>query len=311
MSLDMTARRPTRIGEARRQVEICNACRYCEGYCAVFPAMYAAARSSPTATSRSSPTSATTAAAATTPASTPQPHEFALNLPRALAEVRARKLGALRLARRARRRRSSGAASALGRGAGRWAWRSCSWRIARASPAGGGAGFYAYLSHGAMVAIFAPAFLFPLARHRHRPAPLLARGRRRAGALADLRDATRSPRRLDCATCPAGRGRAATSRRATATRMARRHAHQAVIWGFLLCFAATTSGTVLHYGFGMEAPYGLLSLPKLLGVPGGMLLVARRAGCSLAEDEGRPRARRAGPLGRRDGLRPAARARRG
>ena len=27
------------IDEARRQVEICNACRYCEGYCSVFPAM--------------------------------------------------------------------------------------------------------------------------------------------------------------------------------------------------------------------------------------------------------------------------------
>ena len=38
---------------------------------------------------------------------------------------------------------------------------------------------------------------------------------------------------------------------------ARRHAHQA---------------TVLHYGFGLEAPYGFSSLPKLLGVPGGILL---------------------------------------
>ena len=25
--------------EARRQIEICNACRYCEGYCALFPAI--------------------------------------------------------------------------------------------------------------------------------------------------------------------------------------------------------------------------------------------------------------------------------
>ena len=25
--------------EAKRVMEICNACRYCEGYCAVFPAM--------------------------------------------------------------------------------------------------------------------------------------------------------------------------------------------------------------------------------------------------------------------------------
>src|SRR6202161_1822164 len=27
------------VAEARRVLEICNACRYCEGYCAVFPAM--------------------------------------------------------------------------------------------------------------------------------------------------------------------------------------------------------------------------------------------------------------------------------
>ena len=27
------------LAEARRQLGICNACRYCEGYCAVFPAL--------------------------------------------------------------------------------------------------------------------------------------------------------------------------------------------------------------------------------------------------------------------------------
>ena len=27
------------FAEARRQLTICNACRYCEGYCAVFPAL--------------------------------------------------------------------------------------------------------------------------------------------------------------------------------------------------------------------------------------------------------------------------------
>ena len=53
---------------------------------------------------------------------------------------------------------------------------------------------------------------------------------------------------------------------------ARRYAHQATLYGFLLCFASTSSGTVLHYGFGLEAPYALFSLPKLLGIPGGILL---------------------------------------
>jgi citrate/tricarballylate utilization protein len=52
----------------------------------------------------------------------------------------------------------------------------------------------------------------------------------------------------------------------------RRIAHQMVMYGFLLCFASTSSGTVLHYVFGLEAPYGFFSLPKLLGVPGGILL---------------------------------------
>ena len=30
---------PELLREAGRQMTICNACRYCEGYCAVFPAM--------------------------------------------------------------------------------------------------------------------------------------------------------------------------------------------------------------------------------------------------------------------------------
>ena len=28
------------LAEARRQLEICNACRYCEGYCSVFPGVH-------------------------------------------------------------------------------------------------------------------------------------------------------------------------------------------------------------------------------------------------------------------------------
>ncbi len=44
------------------------------------------------------------------------------------------------------------------------------------------------------------------------------------------------------------------------------------MWGFLLCFAATSAGTLMHYGFGWHAPYPFWSPPKLLGVPGGILL---------------------------------------
>lgn len=40
-------------------------------------------------------------------------------------------------------------------------------------------------------------------------------------------------------------------------------------------------GTVLHYLFDRPAPYGFWSMPKLLGVPGGLLLVAGCAGLLL------------------------------
>ena len=54
--------------------------------------------------------------------------------------------------------------------------------------------------------------------------------------------------------------------------MARRTYHQMSFWGFMMCFGSTCSGTLLHYGFGLEAPYSWYSLPKLLGVPGGLIL---------------------------------------
>jgi citrate/tricarballylate utilization protein len=56
--------------------------------------------------------------------------------------------------------------------------------------------------------------------------------------------------------------------------LARRHFHQITFYGFALCFAATCVGTLYHYAWGWSAPYGWTSLPKLLGVAGGIGLLA-------------------------------------
>ncbi|HSW26479.1 MAG TPA: tricarballylate utilization protein TcuB, partial [Burkholderiaceae bacterium] len=55
--------------------------------------------------------------------------------------------------------------------------------------------------------------------------------------------------------------------------LARRRAHHLTFYGFVLCFAATCVATVYHYALGQPAPYGWLSLPKLLGVSGGAAVV--------------------------------------
>lgn len=49
-------------------------------------------------------------------------------------------------------------------------------------------------------------------------------------------------------------------------------AHHAVLWGHSLCFASTASATLLRYFLDAQAPYPFWSVPKLLGVPGGVLL---------------------------------------
>ncbi len=60
--------------------------------------------------------------------------------------------------------------------------------------------------------------------------------------------------------------------------MARRWFHQLTFWGFMLCFAATSAGTLMHYGFALEAPYDFITLPKILGILGGFGLLVGPTG---------------------------------
>jgi citrate/tricarballylate utilization protein len=55
--------------------------------------------------------------------------------------------------------------------------------------------------------------------------------------------------------------------------LSRRRFHHLTFYGFMLCFAATSVATLYHYAFGWVAPYGFTSLPKLLGVTGGIGLI--------------------------------------
>jgi citrate/tricarballylate utilization protein len=60
--------------------------------------------------------------------------------------------------------------------------------------------------------------------------------------------------------------------------LSRRRFHHLTFYGFMLCFAATSVATIYHYVFGWVAPYELPSLPKLLGVMGGVSLMVGTSG---------------------------------
>jgi len=143
------------------------------------------------------------------------------------------------------------------------------WAI-RAIGSAGGEGFYAALSHGAMVAIFLPSFLLPIVSlgislRRYWQAV----GGKRI-QLSDLLAASKKVASMK--DLAAGHGDGCNFEDEDRFTHSRRHAHQMIMYGFLMCFAATSAGTLMHYFLEMPAPYAFWSLPKLLGVPGGVSL---------------------------------------
>ena len=87
------------LKEADRLMTVCNSCRYCEGLCAVFPAMEMRRAFSDGDLNYFANLCHACGACYTDCQFSP-PHEFNVNVPQTLAALRARILGGLRLAAR-------------------------------------------------------------------------------------------------------------------------------------------------------------------------------------------------------------------
>jgi len=262
--------------EVSRQLQICNACRYCEGFCAVFPAMTRRLEFG-RADVHYLANLCHNCGACLHACQYAPPHEFAVSLPRAMARVRAktyvdyawpRALGALY--------QHSGLTIAL-------ALAIClaAFLALAASRTGQLVGrplagdFYAVFPHGLLATTFGLAFAFAclaLAVGVTRFWRDLPAGR--AGAPA-LREATASA--LDLRFLGGGHGRGCNDEDDAFT-LRRRRFHHLTFYGFMLCFAATCVATLYHYVLDERAPYPVLSLPVLLGTVGGIGLLAGPAG---------------------------------
>ncbi|MAQ38166.1 4Fe-4S ferredoxin [Thioclava sp. DLFJ5-1] len=254
------------LEEARRQAEICNACRYCEGYCSVFPALHAERAFSDGDLTQLANLCHNCRGCYYACQYT-APHEFALNLPQALANVRQdswEEFAFPRVAGQAFQKSGLRIALATVLGFALLIWAMLSLASA------GGEGFYAVMAHNTMVAIFLPAFLFPLLSL----AISLRRYWRAVGAgrvrFSDLRGGFAAAANMR--NLKGGHGDGCNFEDEDRFSQGRRFAHQAVMYGFLLCFAATSVATLMHYLLDLRAPYPLWSMPKLLGVAGGLLL---------------------------------------
>jgi citrate/tricarballylate utilization protein len=269
---------------------VCNACRYCEGYCAVFPAMERRLTFTP-GDLRYLANLCHNCGECLYACQYAPPHVFAINVPKTLAELRLESYeqyvwpGVLS---RAFRRHSIGTSLALAAAmiAGMLLVTTAAGSVAAPVRT---ADFYSVLPHAAMVAIFGSVFTFVLAA--------MAVGVRR------FRRDTRAPRGAGPSGPAASPGPKGPGLRAswTAARDAltlrnlhahgadctdaeeartpwRRRFHHCTFYGFLLCFASTSVAAVYHLFFGWEAPYGYASVPVVLGTAGGLGLVAGPAG---------------------------------
>ncbi|MGH1426855.1 MAG: tricarballylate utilization 4Fe-4S protein TcuB [Arenicella sp.] len=254
------------IQEARRQVEICNACRYCEGYCSVFPAI-TRERTFNEGDITQLANLCHNCRGCYHACQYTEPHEFSLNLPKVLAEVRQGSWedhAFPQLFGKAFHRYGLAIALAAIVGFALLMW------IVSMFEFSGGEGFYAVLPHNAMVALFMPAFLLPLlsiAISIQRYWLTIGGG---SITFQDVSMAFGSVAKMK--NLSGGHGDGCNFENEDEFSHRRRWLHQCVMYGFLLCFASTSAGTVMHYFFNLPAPYDLISFPKLFGVTGGILL---------------------------------------
>ena len=284
------------IAGGQHVMTVCNACRYCEGFCPVFPAMENRLTFSKGDLTYLANLCHSCGECLYACQYAP-PHEFGINVPRTLAEIR---LGSYEEycwpAFLSGAFKSNGLLTALSLAIGSIA-------LLFASTAASGAerlrltdlrgDFYQVVPHAMMVVLFAGVSVFVLGaliigcvrfRRDERKAVAPSQvapsqvvsgfsrtvtGRPKGGHYRDLVSAVR-----DALTLTHLHGGDVDCTHAEESRSPwRRWFHHFAFYGFLLCFASTSVAALYHVAFGWRAPYGYASLPVVLGTAGGMGLL--------------------------------------
>ena len=270
------------VAEGQRMASICNACRYCEGYCAVFPSIerrlsfaesdlaylanlchncgscYYACQYAP-------------------------PHEFNLNLPRLLADVRIETYKKYAWPDPLARLFERGGVIASG------VLVACmallllalmllndSSALFAAHPDSEGA-FYAVVSHRTMAWSFGLVFAFVVVALFVGAVRFWRDTEEKMGDLVSPGPVAQSIGDALQLKYLGGGGDGCTYPDERPSH-ARRWFHHFTFYGFMLCFAATCVATVYHYALGRPAPYPFWSAPVVLGTLGGIGLLIGPAG---------------------------------
>ena len=257
--------------EAAREFSICNACRYCEGFCAVFPAMTRRLEFGRDDVHYLANLCHNCGACLHACQYAP-PHEFAVNLPRALADLRVhtyseyawpKAFGGLY------RRAGAYVALSLAGGLALFLLLALMQSGGLVRPANGG-NFYAVFPHNLLVTLFGLVFGWAVLALGMGVAKFWNVWSPGPGSSAATLEATQNA--LTLKYLDGGHGEGCNEEDDRFTHLRRRF-HHLTFYGFMLCFASTSLATLYHYVLGMKAPYATDSLPVLLGTVGGIGLL--------------------------------------
>jgi len=262
--------------EVGRIMKICNACRYCEGFCAVFPAMTRRLEFGQ-ADIHYLANLCHNCGSCLHACQYAPPHEFAVNVPQAMAKVRGetyvsyawpQALGGLY--------KNNGLTVALALAAGLALFLVLTLQVTGGilhAPLAGN--FYAIFPHNTLALMFGAVFAFAVLA--------LTLGVRRfwgeitPGEISGEAGAEAAGNVLQLKYLDGGHGMGCNNADDAFTLMRRRF-HHFTFYGFMLCFAATSVATLYHYLLDLHAPYAMSSLPVLLGIAGGIGLLIGPAG---------------------------------
>lgn len=269
--------------EIARVMQICNACRYCEGFCAVFPAMTRRLEFDKADTHYLANLCHNCGSCLYACQYAP-PHEFAVNVPQAMAKVRVRTYQDYAWPRafgRLYERAGLTVALALSGGLALFMVLAIAMngRLIHEPLAGN---FYAIFPHNFLAVVFGVVFLFAIlalgigvTRFWREISPT------KGGDLSEIASAAKArvPAVTEAVSDVArlkylggGHGDGCNEDDDAFT-LWRRRFHQFTLFGFLLCFAATCVATLYHYLFNLHAPYAFTSAPVILGSLGGIGLI--------------------------------------
>ncbi len=267
------------VAELDRQLSVCNACRYCEGFCAVFGAAQKRPQIGPADVAYLANLCHDCRMCYDACMFTP-PHEFAISIPPAMAQARvetyrryAEPRGAGALLRSPRR--TAAVAVAAGVAVVAVAIVLASGAPALVTAQHGPGAFYRVLPYAAMViGAFAlvAALCVSVALAAQRYARDVGGGQpfvTRASLATALHEA------LALTYLKGGGAGCYDESRGSARR---RLFHGLVFWGVLSDLASTTSAGITQEFFHVLPPYALLSVPVVLGTAGGVAIAVGAAG---------------------------------